>query len=47
MRLITLIILFALGALALSTSTGCETVKGLGKDMHDASSTVQNAFAVE
>jgi predicted small secreted protein len=47
MRIVTLIIILALGTLALSTSTGCETVKGFGKDVHDASSTVQSAFAVD
>ena len=47
MRMITFIVAVAFGAMMLVSSTGCETVKGLGKDVHDASSSVQSAFAVE
>ena len=47
MRIITLIVTLALGIALLSSSTGCETVKGVGKDIHDASTSVQSAFVVD
>ncbi len=45
MRLIkTTLFAIALGALVLASTTGCETVKGFGKDIQGASESVQEAF---
>lgn len=47
MRIITVLVAALFGLAVLSASTGCETVKGVGKDIHDASSSVQSAFVTD
>jgi predicted small secreted protein len=44
MRIITFIIALGLGLIAIALSSGCETVKGIGKDIEGASTSVQQAF---
>jgi predicted small secreted protein len=43
MRLIP-ILLVILSAFALASAAGCETMKGFGKDITDASTSVQQTF---
>ncbi len=39
-----LFMLLVVTALALATMSGCNTVKGVGTDIHDAAQNTQNVF---